>query len=151
MSEEPVGQIPSIDPVTHQRVGTIQVATNGGGNVVLRARRVEAEATLRFRPAMALRVAELLSRAAFMADSSGDMTHEQTKQVQRRMRARQLLVARQIVQLGSRDGVGQREVVEAIASALANELRSGIAMAHANEAASIVAGEKGAEHDKLVA
>jgi hypothetical protein len=119
-----IGVVHSLNPATRVRAGSIDVGNRPSGDVYVRAQRGGAQTTLALRPEIALRVAELMARAACAAPADAD----ERRQAARKIAASHLMVAREIVRTGSREGVTTTEVIRAIASALANELRRGVTL-----------------------
>jgi hypothetical protein len=143
MTYQLTGVLHSVDPATKQRRGFIEVGTDGSrGDVRLRTCRPAADCkttldtTICFRAEMAIAVAELMQRAACgpAADPSA------TKQAARKMVALHTHVALELVRYSKKSDVSERDFVQAIASALAGELRKGVALAqHANAESELLA------------
>jgi hypothetical protein len=126
MTYQKTGILHSVDPATKQRRGAyIEVGTDESGNVQLRTVRNDGGSTIRLRPEMAVAVAELMHRAA--CGPSADPS--ETQQAARKMVATHLHLARELVSFGNRGDATEHDLTRAIANALANELRRGVALA----------------------
>ena len=119
------GILHSVDPVSKDRRGFVEVGADNLGDVHLRTVRNSVDTITRFRPEMAIAVAELMHRAA----CGPGPDPSETKQAARRMVALHLLVARELVTFAKKGGTSEHDLTRAIANALANELRKGVALA----------------------
>lgn len=125
MSYAQTGVLHSVDPVTKERRGFVEVGVDAAGTVIIRTVRGSLDATMRFREAMALRVAELISRAACgpRPDAS------ETRQAARKVTATHLEIGHKLVDVVRDPNMSRRDATRAIASALTTELRRGVALA----------------------
>jgi len=130
-----VGVMHSLDPVTKERRGFVEVGYDDKGNVMLRTVRSAMDSTTRFTATMAIRIAELMSRAA-----CGSPDKSAAKEAARKMTATHLHRARELLDLARDENQSERDRTRLLANALSEEMRRGVALAqHADGDSALLA------------